>query len=303
MLVQGDGADGVSHNAAAGGILDVCYVATDVGLNGGVLEDTVARSVEGAVLQHQVLAVTQQLLARQMAVDKPHVTGVPGQVLAVEHGVIDGNILTLPERVLGHYMGMTDLYVATILENVSRVALQTIDNDVLGKHERIGSTVQLNIMKSQPFDFPEGFVSIVDGDMVQSYVRHLTEKLGGVNDRILHTKVTSVPDGRPGLRRKVTAVYQCPVNMPPRVLTIKLTVNGLHVAALLDGRFTIGDGNVIQPHIAGAKQRTFATILLITYLLADLSHAKVIVFCQIPTFLSLYFTKKFPLWENNKDQQ
>jgi hypothetical protein len=48
---------------AAGGVLDILDVAADVGLNGGILEDAVAGSVEGAVFQYEVLNIAQLLLS------------------------------------------------------------------------------------------------------------------------------------------------------------------------------------------------------------------------------------------------
>ena len=54
-------------------ILDVLDVSADVGLNGGILEYPVAQTVERAVLQYEVLGVTEQLLTGQMAVHQPYV--------------------------------------------------------------------------------------------------------------------------------------------------------------------------------------------------------------------------------------
>ena len=97
ILVDGDGADAVGDDMPASGILDVLYVPANVGVHVAILKDAVARLVEGAVLQHHVVGVAEQLLAREVAVHQPHVPGVPGQVLAVEDAVTDGHVLALPE--------------------------------------------------------------------------------------------------------------------------------------------------------------------------------------------------------------
>ena len=64
MGIDGDGTDGVGHDMTRGGVFDVLDMATDVRLDGRVLEDTVARLVEGAVFEHEVVGIAQQLLAR-----------------------------------------------------------------------------------------------------------------------------------------------------------------------------------------------------------------------------------------------
>ena len=77
VLVDGDGADAVSHDMPAGRIFDVLDMPADVGLDGGVFEHTVAGRVEGAVLQLQMMGVAEQLFACEVAVDEPHMLGVP----------------------------------------------------------------------------------------------------------------------------------------------------------------------------------------------------------------------------------
>ena len=85
-------------------VLDVLDMALDIGLNSRILKHTIAHRVDGAVLNHQVLCLAEQLLACQMAVHETYVLRVPGQILTIEHRVIDGHILALPERVLRQYL-------------------------------------------------------------------------------------------------------------------------------------------------------------------------------------------------------
>ena len=55
------------------GVLDVGDGTADVGLQGAVLEGTVARRVEGTVLQHQVVGIAQRLFTGDVAIDQAQV--------------------------------------------------------------------------------------------------------------------------------------------------------------------------------------------------------------------------------------
>ena len=248
---------------SARGILDVLDVPLDVGLDGGVFKHTVAHAVDGAVLQHQVVGIAQQLLAGQMTVDQPHVLRVPRQVFAVQLGVVDGHVLTLPERVLGEYLGVVNLYVLAILEHVLRVALQAIDIDVLRKHERIGAAVQLDILQPQVVDSPEGLVGIGYLHVLQLHMVHLAEELRGVDAAAAHHQVVGVPDGRPRVEREVTVFYQYTIDVPPRVLAVEAAVLCLNVTALLDAALAVGDGDVLQTGVVDGEQRPLTTELFV----------------------------------------
>ena len=171
-------------------------VSADVGLYRAVFEHAVAGPVEGAVLEHQVLRIAQQLFARQVAVHQSNVLRVPRQILTVQLGVVDGYVLTLPERVLGQDTGMVDLHVLTVLEHVFRIALQSVDVDVLGEHERVGASVQLHVVELQTVDLPECLVGVAYLHILQFHVVHLAEELRTVDAATAHHEVVGIPDSR-----------------------------------------------------------------------------------------------------------
>ena len=195
VCIDGDGTDAVGYDVAAGGVLDVLDMSTDICLDGGVLKDTVAGLVEGTVFQYEVLRITQQLFTREMAVDQTDILRVPGEIFAIEIGIINRDILALPERVLRQDIGMMHLYILTILEHVFRIALKTIDIDVLREHKGISTTMQLYILDLNTIYLPESFISIGNLHILECQVVHLAEELGPVDTRILHHHIVGIPDG------------------------------------------------------------------------------------------------------------
>ena len=186
IVVDGDGADAVCHDVSGRGVLDVGDGSTDVGLQGAVLEGAVARGVEGAVLQYQVVGVAQGLFAGDVAVDEAEVLRVPAEVFAVQFGVVDGDVLHFPEGVFGGYLGVVYLDVLHVLEDVFAVALQAIHVDVVAEHEGEGAFVQGEILDADAVAAPEDFVGIVHPDVFYLDVVHLAEHFGGVDDGVAH---------------------------------------------------------------------------------------------------------------------
>ena len=246
---------------AAGGVLDVLDVSTDVGLDGAVLEDSVAHAVEGAVLEHEVVDIAEKLLAGEVATHESHVLGMPGEVFAIELGVVDGDVLALPEGVLGEDLGIVHLDVLAILEDVLGVALESVDVDVVGEHEGVGSAVEPHVLDSDSVDLPEGFVGIGDLDVLEFQILHLAEELGSVDAAVGHQEVVGVPDGRARAHGEVAVVDACSVDVPPRVLAVELAVVGLDVPALLDARLSVGDGDALQAQVVLGEQGSLAAKL------------------------------------------
>ena len=44
-----------------------------------------------------------------------------------------------------------------------------------------------------------------------------------------------------------------PIDVPPRVFAIELTVISLHVLTLFDARLAVGNGDVLQPQVVGGE--------------------------------------------------
>ena len=74
VVVENDLVNAICDDDAAGGILDAADAASDVGFDSRVFKCPVASRVEGAVLQNQVVGITEGLLATDVAVDKPQVS-------------------------------------------------------------------------------------------------------------------------------------------------------------------------------------------------------------------------------------
>ena len=233
-------------------------MATDVRLDGRVLEDTVARLVEGAVFEHEVVGIAQQLFARQVTVHQAYIPRVPAEVFAIEVGIINCDILALPEGVLGENLSMVHLDILAVLEDILRIAVQSVDKDVLAEHKRIGTPMQGNILQTQVLDFPEGLVSIGDVDILEFYVVHLAEELRTIDATATHHQVVGIPDSRARAHRKVAVLDESSIDMPPGVLAIEATISGLHVLALFDATLAIGDDDILQAEVMGGKKRAFS---------------------------------------------
>ena len=142
---------------------------------------------------------------------------------------------------------MVNLYVLAVLEHIFGVALQSVDEDVLTEHEGVGAVVQLDILDANAVDTPECLIGIIDDDILQFQVLHLTEELRTVDDTVLHLHVIAVPDSRTASRCKIAVGDDASVNVPPRVFPVKLAVVSLYVFALFDARFPIRDGDSFEP--------------------------------------------------------
>ena len=149
---------------------------------------------------------------------------------------------------------MVNLYILAILENVFGIALQSIYIDILTEHKGISTLVKLYVLKFQTVNLPEGFISIVNNHILKFYILHLTEELWAIDGTIPHHKVVSIPNGRTGTWGKIATLYTRSVNMPPRILSIKLTVITLHTLALLNARFAINNHDVFQSKIVSRKK-------------------------------------------------
>ncbi len=235
-------------------ILDVFNMAANVCLYRRVFEHAVAGLVEGAVLEHEVLRIAQQLLASQMTVYETYVLRVPCQILAIEYGVVDGHILALPERVLRQYLSVVYLHILAVLEHVLGIAIQAVDADVLTEHERVGAAVQGNILQSKAIHLPERLVSIGDVDIFQHHILHFAEEFRAVDATTPHHQIVGVPDGGTRALGEVAVLNECAVNVPPRIFAIEATVLGLHILTLLDATLAVCDGDILQSQVVGGKK-------------------------------------------------
>ena len=105
--------------------------------------------------------------------------------------------------------------------------------------------MQGDVLQSQAVNLPEGLVGIHDVDVLQLDVAHLAEELRTVDTTTAHDEVVRIPDGRTRSLGEIAVLYECSVNVPPGVLAIEAAMARLHVLALLDGRLTIGDGDIL----------------------------------------------------------
>ena len=99
---------------------------SDIGLDSRILEHTVAGFVDGAVLEHEVLGIAEQLLASQVTIHQSDVLRVPRQILAIEHRVVDGDVLALPERVL-----CQDVLDSTNVDSIAHEQLVNLERSVI----------------------------------------------------------------------------------------------------------------------------------------------------------------------------
>ena len=258
-LVDGHLADLVGHYAAADGILHLSYRTRDAGIDAcGVLEYTVASGIKGTVFERNAIHITKRLFTRNVTADKLDVPAVPSEVFAVEFRVVNRDIVALPKGVLCSNLGVVHLYILAILEDVLGIGNQSINVNIFREHKRIGAVMQSYVFQLQPVDAPEGLIGIVDGDFLKFKVFHLAEELGAVNHAIAHHHVVAIPNGRAAAWSKVATRDQAAVNMPPRVLAIELGVVTFHIVTTLDARLAVGNRDILEHHIVGAKERAFA---------------------------------------------
>ena len=277
VLVDGHGANLVGHYAPRHGVLYVGYRAAYVGLHGGVLEGAVAVGAEGAVLQHQVVGVTERLLARYVAVDEAQAARMPAYVLAVEHGVVHGDVLHLPESVLGGNLCMVNLHVLDILEHILAVALQPVYVYVAAEHEGVSAAMQLEVLRPYALAPPEHLVGVGHLDVLQVKFLHLAEHLRRVNLRVAHRQVVGVPQGGAAPHVEMAAVNGESVHVPEGVVALEAAVGGHNVAALLYGRLALAYGHVVEVQVVRGEQRALASKLGV----ADSLHCLYRHFCVI----------------------
>jgi len=264
-LVDGHAANAVGCDVSGERVLDVGDVSSYVGNDVAVFKHSVAVLVEGAVLQHQVVGIAQQLFSSEVAVDEVHVFRVPCQVLSVEYGVADGDVLALPEGVFCHDVGIVYLHVLAVLEHVLRVALQSVHLHVFAEHEWVCAVVQLQVVCLDVLASPECLVGIVDDHVLQSQVVHLAEHLRCVDACVAHVEMVAVPQCRacPGI--ELAVVYRKVMYVPKRIFAPKAAVHGLNVRALLDGALAIANRNILQSQLMAAVQWALALEMSVSY--------------------------------------
>lgn len=267
VFVQGDGADGVGYDASAGWVLDILYMSADVGIHIGVFKYTVTGSIEGTVLQNQMLGVAKKLFACQMAVYKPYIGAVPCKVLAIEQGIVNGHVLALPEGILSHDLGIVDFHVLAVLEHVFGIALEAVYTHIVTEHERISAVVDFEVAGEDVTATPEYLISIVDADIFKFYVVHLTKHLRSINHRIRHLQTAAVPQGRTSTYSKTAVVDAEAMDMPERILAFKIAVFRLYVSTLLYSALALSYRHLLQTQTVGFKERTLSfKFLILNYL-------------------------------------
>ena len=125
--------------------------------------------------------------------------------------------------------------------------------------------MESDISDLQSLYAPEGFIGIIEGDILHFQIPHLPEELRRIDDGIPHDHIITIPDGRAGAHFEITIRDERVVNMPQRILPDEATVINFYVRAALDARLPLGDGHILQPRIMNGEQRSFATKLLIFY--------------------------------------
>ena len=256
VLVVSYAADLVGGDDTGDRILDFRDGAFDAGVDiDAVLEGAVAGLVEGAVLQDDPVHIAQRLLAGDVATHKPYVLRMPGEILPVKHRVVDRDILALPERILSQNIRVMHLHVLAVLEYILRIALQPVHIYIAAEHERIRAVMKDDILQPEIIDLPERLVGIIDRDILKRQPVHLAEKLRTVDDAVLHGHIIAVPDRRPRSRCEVTIPYNASVNVPQRVLAVKLASGNLDVGTTLYSGLSIRNGNILQSAVADTEQR------------------------------------------------
>ena len=105
---------------------------------------------------------------------------------------------------------------------------------------------------------PENLVGIVDSDIFEIYLTHLTKHLRRVDHRVGHSEMVAVPQRRTTSDIEIAAVDSESVDMPERIVSLKPTADSLDIAAFLDSRFARADNDIFEAQVVRFKQRAFA---------------------------------------------
>ena len=155
------------------------------------------------------------------------------------------------------------LDILAVLEHILSIAIQSVGKDVFAEHERIGSSMQCNILQAQTVHLPEGLVGIRNIDIFEFYITHFAEEFRAIDTTAAHHQVVGIPDGRARAHGKVAVLDEGTIDMPPGILAIEAALAGLHVLALLDATLTVGNGDILQPQVMGGKKRAFSPEFLV----------------------------------------
>ena len=134
--------------------------------------------------------------------------------------------------------------------------------------------MQHHVLKRQTVDAPECLVGIVDCDVLEREVLHLTEELRTVDDAVLHVHVVRIPDGRTRSGREIAVAYVRTLDVPQWVFALEVTVAAHDVATLLDARFAECDANVVELHVVDFEERTLSAEYLVSYLFHNVNFTK-----------------------------
>ena len=121
-----------------------------------------------------------------------------------------------------------------------------------------------HILYLQPVNAPESLVGVVDGDVLQREILHLTEELRTVDDAVLHVHIVRIPYSRARSRREITVADVRSLDVPERVFALEVAVAADNVAAFLYARLAERDANVVEFRVVYFEERTLSTEYLIS---------------------------------------
>ena len=266
VLVKYHLAHAVAIDVSVAWILDTGDMSVQPGTHVRVLEGQVGISAEGAVLEHQVVAVAQGLGAGDMAVDKAQAVRIPTEVLAVQLAVAHSDTHGVPQGVFAVNLGVTYQHVVTVLEGIIAVLLVSVDDHMVGVHKQVVGIEHLDIFEGDIAAMPQGFLRIWEFDTADIQPFEFTEHLGRFDTAVAHHAVSAVPQRGTGALGEIAAFDLEVACVPEWVLAAKLAMTCHDITRCLQSALAGIDDYVFQLQIVSGEQRPFAPVFLILYL-------------------------------------
>ncbi len=269
VAIENDFADRIRHDFAARRVLHARHRAADIRMHRAVLEGEIRVRIKRAVFQHQVFAVAKRLLTLDVAVDEMEVLGVPAEVFAVQRAVVAGDVLGVPEGVAGMDFGIEDFDIPAPLTEVVAVQLDVLQTDVRRVCEEVVALIERALFNENVSTGPKRFLGVRERTVADFNAVRIAEGLRALEPGVRYLEVLQVPEtGAGGYLEKAVVDHGIGID-PEGILALNVAVGQREIRAVLDGRITGENRNVIEFGVRKLVKGAFAAESLISDELHD----------------------------------
>ena len=200
---------------------------------------------------------------------KRAVFGEPAGGFAVQRAVVAGDVLGVPEGVAGMDFGIEDFDIPAPLTEVVAVQLDVLQTDVRRVCEEVVALIERALFNENVSTGPKRFLGVRERTVADFNAVRIAEGLRALEPGVRHLEVLQVPEtGAGGYLEKAVVDHGIGID-PEGILALNVAVGQREIRAVLDGRITGENRNVIEFGVRKLVKGAFAAESLISDELHD----------------------------------